>query len=122
MSDLGNQKEIDFSVDKENLYREESITDLRAAAIRRLVPIREDGTDDPSRASIFVGNTQLMTPEGPLPIQARLMANNLAEAFAEFPGAMQQALQEVISQIQELRQQQAAKKRNEQSRIIVPGR
>ncbi len=122
MSDLGNQREIDFSVDKDNLYREESITDLRAAAIRHLVPIRADGSDDPGRAPIFIGSSQLMTPEGPLPIQARLMANNLAEAYTEFPKAMQQALQEVIAQIQELRQQQAAKKRSEQSRIIVPGR
>jgi hypothetical protein len=122
MSDLGNQKDIDFTVDKSNLYREESITDLKAAVIRRLVPVRADGSDDPARTPIFVGTTQLMTPEGPLPIQARLMVNTLTEAFDEFPRAMQQALQEVIAQIQEMRQQQASKKRTEQSRIIVPGR
>ena len=122
MSDLGNQRDIDFTVDKSNLYREESITDLKAAVIRRLVPVRPDGSEDPSRTPFFVGTTQLMTPEGPLPIQARLMANTLAEAFEEFPGAMQQALQEVVAQIQEMRQQQASKKRTEQSRIIVPGR
>ncbi|MBI5062239.1 MAG: cytoplasmic protein [Desulfatitalea sp.] len=121
MSDLGNQRDIDFTVDKSNLYREESITDLKAAVIRRLVPVRADGSDDPTRTPIFVGTTQLMTPEGPLPIQARLMVNTLAEAFEEFPQAMQQALQEVVAQIQELRQQQATKKRSE-SRIIVPGR
>ncbi len=122
MSDLGTQRDIDFTVDKSNLYREESITDLKAAVIRRLVPVRPDGSEDASRAPFFVGTTQLMTPEGPLPIQARLMANTLAEAFEEFPSAMQQALQEVIAQIQEMRQQQASKKRTEQSRIIVPGR
>jgi hypothetical protein len=122
MSDLGKQQDIDFTVDKSNLYREESITDLKAAVIRRLVPVRPDGSEDAGRTPFFVGTTQLMTPEGPLPIQARLMANTLAEAFEEFPGAMQQALQEVIAQIQEMRQQQASKKRTEQSRIIVPGR
>ena len=122
MSNLGNQRDIDFTVDKSNLYREESITDLKAAVIRRLVPVRPDGSEDTSRTPIFVGTTQLMTPEGPLPIQARLMANTLAEAFEEFPGAMQQALQEVVAQIQEMRQQQASKQKSEQSRIIVPGR
>jgi len=122
MSDLGNQRDIDFTVDKSNLYREESITDLKAAVIRRLVPVRPDGSEDTSRTPIFVGTTQLMTPEGPLPIQARLMANTLAEAFEEFPSAMQQALQEVVAQIQEMRQQQASKQKSEQSRIIVPGR
>ena len=122
MSNLGNQRDIDFTVDKSNLYREESITDLKAAVIRRLVPVRPDGSEDTSRTPFFVGTTQLMTPEGPLPIQARLMANTLAEAFEEFPGAMQQALQEVAAQIQEMRQQQASKQKSEQSRIIVPGR
>ena len=121
MSNSGNQKDIDFTVDKNNLYREESITDLKVASIRRMVPIRADGSDDPGRAPLFVGSTQLMSPEGPLPIQARLQANNLSEAFEEFPRAMQQALNEVIAQIQEMHQQQAAKKKSE-SRIIVPGR
>ena len=35
-----------IQVDQQNLYREESITDLRVATIRRLIPITADGTDD----------------------------------------------------------------------------
>jgi len=62
-----------------------------------------------------------MTPEGPLPLQARLEANNMAEAFAIFPSAMQQALSEMIQQLQEMYQQEKEKKRDD-SRIIVPGR
>ena len=121
MKDFETGQEIDFAVDKNNLYREVSITDLKVASIRQLIPVKADGTDDTSRSPIYVGNTQLMTPEGALPLQARLTANNLSEAFADFPRAMQQALNEMIENIQKLQQQQKAQKRDE-SRIIVPGR
>ncbi|MBW2368946.1 MAG: cytoplasmic protein [Deltaproteobacteria bacterium] len=121
MNDSGQAQRIDFSVDKANLYREESITDLKVASIRRLIPIKSDGTDDPSRTAIFVGHTQLMSPEGPLPIQAKLPVNNLEEAMAEFPNAMQQALAEMVEKLQEMQKQQEQKKQDG-SRIIVPGR
>ena len=74
MSDQRRVDEIDFTVDKKNLYREESITDLKVASIRRLVPVKPDGTEDPARQTIFIGQTQLMSPEGPLPIQSELDA------------------------------------------------
>jgi hypothetical protein len=122
MNNLGNPRDIDFKIDKNNLYREESITDLKVASIRRLVPVRADGSDDAERTPIFVGSTQLMTPEGPLPIQSKLEAKTLAEAFEEFPNAMRQALDEVIAQIQQMQQQQQTERRNQESRIIVPGR
>lgn len=121
MTEFKDPRDIDFSVDKANLYREESITDLKVASIRRMVPVKPDGSDDPARSPIFVGSSQLMTPEGPLPLQARLQANNLSEAFEAFPGAMRQALDEVIVQLQQMRQQQENEQKND-SRIIVPGR
>jgi len=121
MADFQNSQDIDFTVDQSNLFREEAITDLKVASIRRLVPIKPDGTEDPSRVPIFMGQTQVMTPEGPLPVQARLQANNLSEAYAVFPDAMQQALSDMIQQLQEMYRQEKAKKRDD-SRIIVPGR
>ena len=121
MGDFENSQDIDFTVDKNNLYREDSITDLKVASIRRLVPIMADGTEDSTRSPIFFGHTQLMTPEGPLPVQGRLMANSLDEAYKEFPGAMQKALGEMVSRIQDMQRQQQAQKKDD-SRIIVPGR
>ena len=121
MADFRNSTDIDFTVDEGNLFREEAITDLKVASIRRLVPIKPDGSDDASRASIFMGHSQVMTPEGPLPLQARLAANNLTEAYAVFPGAMQQALSEMMRQLQEMYRQEQEKKKDD-SRIIVPGR
>ncbi len=106
---------IDFTVDKKNLYREEGLTDLKVASIRQLKPIQEDGSDDPSRSVIYLGTTQLMTPEGPFPIQARLMANNLQEALDVFPSAMKEALERAVEEAEKMR-------REHESRIVVPGR
>lgn len=117
MNDEG--QNIDFTVKKDNLYREDSITDLNVASIRRLIPIKPDGTDDKSRTIVFVGHTQLMSPQGPVPIQARLQANNIEEAINEFPGAMKQALAEMVEKIKKVQQQQ---QQEDDSRIIVPGR
>ena len=114
-------QQIDFTVDKKNLYREESITDIKVASIRRLIPINPDGTDDQSRTAIYVGHTQLMSPEGPIPIQAKLPANKLEEAIDTFPEAMQQALAEVIESIKKAQREQELKG-GDDSRIIVPGR
>ncbi len=119
------RSDFDFKVDQQNLYREEGITDMKVASIRRLVPIKPDGSDDSSRSPVFVGSTQLMTPDGPLPLQARLPANTLKEAFEEFPGAMQNALNEMMQRLEQLQQQhqkQQQQQKRESSRIIIPGR
>jgi hypothetical protein len=110
--------QIDFKLDTQNLYREESYTDLKAGAIRRLIPVKADGATDKARTEIFVGTTQLLTPEGPMPVQARLMVNNLQEALEAFPDAMRQATHEMIAQLEEMQKKYQEK---EDSRIIVPG-
>jgi hypothetical protein len=112
MDNPENEK-LDLTVDMDNLYREENFTDLKVASIRRLIPVQPDGSEDKSRTPIFLGTTQLMTPEGLLPIQARLVANNLKEAIEAFPAAMQTAVEEMIAEAQKIRQK-------EESRIIVP--
>lgn len=122
MTDAQSVDDIDFSVDTQELYREETITDLKAASIRRLIPVKSDGSDDPGRTTIIIGSTQLMLPEGPLPIQAKLKATTLDEAYTEFPGAMKEALQEVIQNLQRLQQEKQAQQQQDSSRIIVPGR
>lgn len=118
---MSDSEQIDFKVDRDSLYREESITDLKVASIRRMVPVTADGEDDPSRAPMFLGHTQIITPQGPLPLQARLMANNLQEAMDAFPAAMEQEMAKMIEQIRKL-QEEEQKKQRDDSRIIVPGR
>ncbi len=120
MSDHGQPGQIDFTVDRTNLYREESITDLKVASIRRMIPVNADGTEDTSRVSVFIGHTQLMSPDGPLPIQSQLAANNIEEALDIFPEAMKQALGEMVERIKKMQAEQQ-QKQNKESRIIMPG-
>lgn len=103
-----------FTVDVDNLYREESITDLRAATIRRLIPIKADGSDDPSRHSRFIGDTTLMTQMGPIPVQFPLDAPTLAEACALFPAGIKSAIERLNERAREMAREEA-------SRIVVPG-
>jgi hypothetical protein len=104
----------DVKVDKSNLYREESFTDLKVATIRRLSPIKEDGSPDDARPTLFTGETTLMSDRGPLPIQAPIEAKDLHEAMDKFPEAVQAAVEKLIDQAREMQRQQM-------SRIVVPG-
>ena len=113
---------IDFIVERDNLYREENIIDLKSASIRCLTPINPDGTTDESREKIFVGHTQLMSPQGAVPLHAPLEAHTLEEAMDNFSGAMEQAMAEMIENVKKMQQEQEVAKQTEGSRIIVPGR
>jgi hypothetical protein len=104
----------DISVDKSNLYREETFTDLKVASIRRLSPILLDGSDDSSRAVMFVGETTLMSARGPLPINCPIEAKTLEEALDAFPQAVQDAVERLMEEAREMQRQEA-------SRIVVPG-
>jgi hypothetical protein len=90
------QREIDFTVDRNNLYREESFTDIKVAAIRRLTPVKPDGSDDESREPLFMAQTQLMSPSGPVLLQSILDARTLEQAMERFPNAMQKEMDKVI--------------------------
>lgn len=103
-----------FTVDVDNLYREESITDLRAATIRRLIPIKADGSDDSSRPNRFIGDTTLMTQMGPIPVQFPLDAPTLTEACALFPAGIKSAIERLNERAREMAREEA-------SRIVVPG-
>ncbi len=109
---------LNFTVDKENLYREESITDLRIASIQKLTPIKPDGSTDDNRETVFIARTQLNSPQGPIPIQARLEAKSLDEAMDMFPGAMEAETKKVAEAFKKMQDQQQKK---QDSRIIVPG-
>ncbi len=117
-----NDQQIEFAVDRKNLYREESITDLKVGSIRLLKPVRLDGSDDSSRDQIFIGHTQIMTPQGMIPLQARLTSKTLEAALDEFPNAMQQALAKMIEEVKRMQQEEANRPNRDDSRIIVPGR
>ena len=103
----------EIAVDRENLYREEVVTDLKAATLRRLVPILPDGSPDAARPHLFLAETQLLTQGGLLPVQARLEADSLEAAIENFPEAINQAVERMVEEARELQ-------RREASRIVVP--
>lgn len=105
---------IDVRMDKENLYLEESFTDLKAGSIRQLTPVMSDGTPDKNRKIFFMAQTQLMTQAGMLPIQCEIEALTLNEAIDKFPAAVNEAVEKLVERANEMRRQ-------ESSRIIVPG-
>ena len=104
----------DLEVDVDRLYREEVFTDLGAASVRRLTPVKRDGSDDTERPVLYLGDTQIMTQMGPLPLQFPLDAETLEQAFASFPDAVQQAVEKLNDRAREAM-------RDEASRIVVPG-
>jgi hypothetical protein len=104
----------DLRVDVSNLYREDVFTDLQAATLRRLTPVKEDGTDDASRPVLFVAATQLMSQAGPLPVSAQIDAKDLREAIAKFPDAIREAVEQMVEEAREMQ-------RRESSRLVVPG-
>jgi hypothetical protein len=105
----------EIAVDATNLYREEIFTDLKVATIRRLAPILPDGSDDPARPVIFVGQTTLLSQAGPVPVQCPIEAASLEDAMNAFPAAVNQAVERMVEEAREMQRQEA-------SRIVVPGR
>jgi hypothetical protein len=103
----------EIKLDATSLYREEIFTDRRAGTLRRMTPIKVDGSVDEARAVLFSGQTQLLTPGGVLPLGFDIEAATLAEALERFPEAVKQALDEAIEEAREMRREQA-------SRIVVP--
>ena len=103
------EKLSDVKMDMANLYREEAYTDLKTGGIRKLVPVKLDGTEDTSRPPMFSGHTQLMSPHGPLPLQGAIAAKNLGEAVLKFPQAMEDAMNKMIEEAQQYQREQANK-------------
>jgi hypothetical protein len=103
----------DPTMDPKSLYREDVVTDRKVGTIRMLTPLKSDGSTDSSRAVIYIGEAQLMTSVGALPINFELEANSLDEAVAQFAGAAKEAVERTMKDLQELRRQQA-------SSIVVP--
>ena len=118
------KNQVNFKVDRSNLYREESFTDLKVGSIKCLTPVKSDGSEDKSRKKIFVGQSNVMTPQGPLPIQGVIQAKELQQAIKKFPEAMEAAMERLIEEAKKYQEQQGqdSQIQKPESRIIVPGR
>jgi len=121
MADEQNQP-TELKIDRSNLFKEETYTDLKVGIVKCMTPVKADGTVDKTRKSVFVGQTSLMTPNGPLPIQAVIQAKELQQAIKKFPEAMQASMERLAEEAKKYQEQEKTKIAEPDSRIIVPGR
>lgn len=110
---MAEDRNQDPQMDVNGLYQEDNFTDRRVGAIRRLTPVRADSTVDPTRPVLFVGQAEIMTNMGPVPLSFEIEGKTLEEAVKGFSVAAQAAIERTVQQIQEMRRQQA-------SQLVVP--
>src|SRR5271165_852485 len=91
------------TMDATQIYREDIFTDRKVGTIRRMTPVTADGKDDATRPVLFVGQAQVMTPMGALPISFELDSTTLDGAIAKFGVAAAEAVQQTMQELQELR-------------------
>jgi hypothetical protein len=111
---MADEQNPEPQMDVANLYQEEMFTDRRIGAIRRLTPVNGDGNVDTARAVLYLGQAEIMTNMGPVPINFEIAAKTLGEAVAGFGPAASEAIERTVQQIQEMRRQQT-------SQLVVPG-
>jgi len=111
---MNNPQAPEIVMDANNLYKEDVFTDQKVGTIRRMTPITESGEPDSARPVQFVGQAQMMTPAGALPLTFEIEANDLSEAIAGYGDAASKALEDTMEELQEMRRQQA-------SQLVVPG-
>lgn len=112
MADTDNTPDIRMNPDE--LYREDIITDQKIGTIRVMTPIKSDGTTDAARDILYIGQSQMMTPAGALPLNFEIEASNLKEAVEKFGDHTKQAMEETVEKLKELQRQQS-------SQIVIPG-
>jgi len=106
-------KSPELKLDPDKLYLEEVLTDRRIGTLRRLTPVTREGAPDASRPVSYVGETQILTPAGSIPIAFEIDADSLAEAAEKFAALAKEAIDRTVRELQELRRQAS-------SSIVVP--
>src|SRR5258708_13495245 len=103
----------ELKMDPANLYREEICTDRKIGTIRVMTPVKSDSSVDAGRKVIYVGETQLMTPVGALPLAFEVEAQSLGEASVKFAEAAAVPAERAVRECQQMPQQQS-------SSILIP--
>ena len=107
-------KQTDIKMNADSLYQEETFTDRRVGTIQRLTPVTSSGSRDDTRPVVFLGQTQILTPAGALPLSFEVDADSLEDAIEKFGDGAKGAVSEAMERLEEMRREAA-------SSIIVPG-
>jgi hypothetical protein len=103
----------EITMDENALYQEEVFTDRRVGTIQRLTPVDADGEPVDGGTIIYVGQTQLMTRAGALPLSFEIPAESLGAAAQKFSEGANAAMEDAVQRLEEMRLEAA-------SSIIVP--
>ncbi len=114
MADENMGTAADISMDGESLFKEEMFTDRKVGTIQRLTQVDGQGEPVDGGEVLYVGQTQLMTRAGPLPLSFEIEASSLAEAVGKFAEGANQAMEDTVKRLEDMRREQ-------ESAIIVPG-
>lgn len=101
-------------MDAADMWTEEVFTDRKVGTIRRLSPVKADGSPDAGRKVLFVGEASLMTPAGTLPLSFEIPADSLEKAVAGYGDALQIAFTDTMEELKEMR-------RKATSGLVLPG-
>lgn len=112
---MSQNTQADMEMDITALYREDTYTDRKLGVIRCMTPVTAAGIQDAARAVLYVGQAEIMTNMGPVPINFEIPATTLAAAVAGFASSAQEAIERTMQQIQEMRRQQASQL------VVAPG-
>lgn len=113
MAERPDERMPDPKMDPSDLYREEIVTDRRVGTLRVLHPIRSDGSVDAARKMLFVGEAQIYTNMGALPLSFEIAADTLAGAVSGYAAAAKEAVDRAVREIEDMRRQAA-------SSIVIP--
>jgi len=113
MAERQEQRLPEPKMDPAALYREEVITDRKVGTVRVLYPLRIDGSPDPERKAVYVGEAQIYTTMGALPLSFEIEAGTLAQAVANYAPAAKLAVEQAVRELEDMRRQAA-------SSIVIP--
>ncbi len=113
MAERQDQRLPEPKMDPAALFREEVITDRKVGTIRVLTPIRSDGSTDAGRKTLYLGEAQIYTTMGALPLSFELDADSLSDAVTKYAPAAKQAVEQAVRELEDMRRQAA-------SSIVIP--
>ena len=113
MAQQKDSRNVSLTMDPAGVYREDLYTDRNVGTIRCLTPVKSDGAPDPGRKPVYVGEAQIMTPMGALPVSFEIDAAALNDAIAKYGAAAREAVERTVKELQELRRQAS-------SGIVIP--
>jgi hypothetical protein len=106
-------KSTSMKMDAASVYREDVYTDRKVGTIRCLTPVKSDGAPDAGRQPLYVGEAQILTPMGAVPVTFEIDAASLDDAVKKYEEAAKEGVERTVREIQEYRRQAA-------SSIVIP--